>query len=275
MHIPSHIQHLRKRKKTYHKESSRVKTLDKVISVISFIFPLTALPQIYNIWILKIVEGVSFLTTKLNNLNHYIAFGVSDDIKPMGVYSNMMEKKGIELSKSDFLTQALIADLGSLHTWSSFASIKNFINDASASTEVPTLKFGSLEITAPLISHYLTNNGAFYNLTFVINPHDESNLELILGRDADFIAGQVNSSRGGLKLNNVHFGRAKISPFVFLTSYGGQKKGFSYGAELAVPILENVDFKLLFENNEADILENKIKGKSEGWSTTFGMTYKF
>jgi len=38
------------------------KITDQLVSIISIIFPLTALPQIYNIWIVKEVEGVSLLT---------------------------------------------------------------------------------------------------------------------------------------------------------------------------------------------------------------------
>ncbi|MCH8519470.1 MAG: hypothetical protein LAT82_01820 [Nanoarchaeota archaeon] len=36
--------------------------LEKIVSIISFIFPLSALPQIYNIWILNEVAGVSITT---------------------------------------------------------------------------------------------------------------------------------------------------------------------------------------------------------------------
>jgi len=36
--------------------------IDKTVSVVSTVFPFTALPQIYNIWILKDAQGVSLLT---------------------------------------------------------------------------------------------------------------------------------------------------------------------------------------------------------------------
>ena len=36
--------------------------LEKIVRIISFIFPLSTLPQIYNIWILREIEGVSILT---------------------------------------------------------------------------------------------------------------------------------------------------------------------------------------------------------------------
>ena len=59
MYSAAHHQHKRKRKKS---NDAKIKLLDKLVTVISFVFPLSALPQIYNIWVLKNVQGVSLLT---------------------------------------------------------------------------------------------------------------------------------------------------------------------------------------------------------------------
>jgi len=66
MSIASHHQHMRKRKidseHPFPTKDSKIRMLDNLVAILSFVLPLSALPQIYNIWVLKNVQGVSFLT---------------------------------------------------------------------------------------------------------------------------------------------------------------------------------------------------------------------
>lgn len=60
MHIlPIHKEKEKGKEKEIEKNNE---LLEKIVKIISFVFPLSALPQIYNIWILREVEGVSIIT---------------------------------------------------------------------------------------------------------------------------------------------------------------------------------------------------------------------
>ena len=58
-------QHRRKRAlrklNPYPHPNPKIRLLDNVVNVVSFVFPLAVLPQIYEIWVNKNVEGVSLL----------------------------------------------------------------------------------------------------------------------------------------------------------------------------------------------------------------------
>ena len=65
MYNPAHHQHIRKRKcktRPYPNVNKKIRILENLVTIISFVFPLTAIPQIYEIWVLKNAQGVSFLT---------------------------------------------------------------------------------------------------------------------------------------------------------------------------------------------------------------------
>ncbi|MBT3408310.1 hypothetical protein HOK68_01020 [Candidatus Woesearchaeota archaeon] len=69
MSLASHHQHLRKRKKDkvhpYPHKDPKYQLLDRTIAFVSFVSPFSALPQIYNIWFMKDVQGVSLITWSL------------------------------------------------------------------------------------------------------------------------------------------------------------------------------------------------------------------
>jgi hypothetical protein len=62
-------QHKRKRyhrkPKEYPHPDPKIRLLDNIVTLVAIIFPFTALPQLYNIWVLGIVAGVSVITWTL------------------------------------------------------------------------------------------------------------------------------------------------------------------------------------------------------------------
>lgn len=222
-------------------------------------------------------KAMSFLVTKLANLDNYFSFRFEEYKKAGKVYVDTLKLKGINLSDNDFFTQSILADLFSLHTWYSIIAVKNYISNDNKIYQVPMLKLGRVELTPPLINHYLTNRGGFYNLTSIINPNSKHSLELSLGTSADFIgAGEVDVFRTGLKYNNLLSNKLKLSPFLALTSNKKTRSNnFSYGIEAKLKLLKNTSLLFKTEYNKNDILENEIKGKNNGWSTSFGISIKF
>jgi uncharacterized protein with PQ loop repeat len=59
-------QHKRKRVhqrlEKYPHPNPRIRFLDNIVSVVAVIIPFMVIPQIYNIWVLRIVDGVSLIT---------------------------------------------------------------------------------------------------------------------------------------------------------------------------------------------------------------------
>ncbi len=67
--MPHHVQihkHRRKRVqkklKPYPHSDKRIKNIDKVVDIISVVFPFTVIPQIYEIWVKKNTAGISLIT---------------------------------------------------------------------------------------------------------------------------------------------------------------------------------------------------------------------
>ena len=85
-----HHQHLRKRKSgkaahPYPHPDPRIRFLDNVALAVAIIMPLTTIPQLYNIWILRLTEGVSALTWGLWAILcvPMLIYGIVHRVKPL------------------------------------------------------------------------------------------------------------------------------------------------------------------------------------------------
>ncbi len=86
--------HIHKRKRRTHKnlepypsKNPHIRILDEIIQFVSVAAPLTIVPQIYNIWIEKNVDGVSLLTWTL-----FLIFAI-----PLFTYSLVHKDKKLML----------------------------------------------------------------------------------------------------------------------------------------------------------------------------------
>jgi len=83
--------HLHKRKRIhenlepYPHSNPKIRFLDNLIMVVAIIFPFTALPQIYNIWINNNVDGVSLTSWSLFFILSipFLIYGIVHKEKPL------------------------------------------------------------------------------------------------------------------------------------------------------------------------------------------------
>jgi len=216
------------------------------------------------------------------SLEEFVQHNFNDEKKNLwrddDLYTNYLYNKGINLSKKDYFKQALTADLLSVHTWDSMKGIWNYLLKGKRSTKTTLFEVGKTKITPPLINHYLTSNGSFYDATSVINPRGKNSVKLSLGIDADFIGeGEVNHLRFGGEYQNIDVGKVKISPFIYVNTARSNLdyKGFSAGAKASLPVSKNVHLRSKVEYNQNDILENAVKGEENGFNFVAGIEKSF
>jgi len=226
-------------------------------------------------------NGITFLVTKFLDSYYNLSNRHKADEGDVKQYIALLNQKDINLSRKEYLAQTLIADLLSFYTYDSLSSIGNYLLTGERTTDVTPLNIGSTELTPPLINHYLTTNGSFYNITTVINPQGEHPLELSLGTDIDFIGdGNVDRLRFGGQYHQINLGKGKhapkISPFVYCNfNKSFDPKGISLGTELAIPLTKSSYISIKADYDKNDILENRIKGKDNGFNITGNFTIDF
>tara|TARA_Y100000031_G_C8166469_1_gene359601 strand:+ start:729 stop:1028 length:300 start_codon:yes stop_codon:yes gene_type:complete len=89
---------------TQNKDHPQNKLLNYVVGIISFIFPLTALPQLYNIWILQDTQGVSFWTWFL-----FLILGM-----PLFIYAIVNKERKLSIMFGLWVIMYLLAVIGLL-----------------------------------------------------------------------------------------------------------------------------------------------------------------
>jgi len=186
--------------------------------------------------------------------------------------------KGIELTKKELLLQAMIADFLSTKTYDSIMAVYNYLIKGERTTKPTTIHLGRTEITPPLISHYLTKDGSFYDTNMFISIVGKYLLEANLGTDVDFIGhGKTRHFRTGGKLHMRDTG-INLRSYLYLNSSRGKNfayKGVSAGIEISVgqPGMWEVLVEIGF--NENDLIENDIKGKENGIDFSAGLNLRY
>ncbi len=231
-------------------------------------------------------NSVSFLMTKLWDIGYNVRSGEETNRDDVKEYIRLLNKKGIDLSKNDHLAQALLADALSLQTWRSILDVYNYLVKGKRTTEPFTFNLFGKEFTPPLINHYLTPEGSFYNISSVVSPNGKNPIEIAVGTDVDFIGdGKVDSFRIGGQYNNLKLFESKyfpsLSPYAYLnTNKSLDYEGFSAGVKASLPIKQAVvPVKLALWGkagyDKDDVLENTVKGKDKGFNAVLGLTAKF
>jgi len=231
-------------------------------------------------------EGISFLVNKLEK-SKYIVSGVDKNLSDQGClddideYLKLLNKKGINLSKSKLKMQSILADILSIYSLDSIRAAGLYVIKGERSVEPFTLSLFGKDFTPPLISHYLLPGGGFYNMIIFVNPKGKNPLELNLGTDVDFIGdGQVDSLRLGGKYHGLRLSEGKhavtLGPFAYLNlNKSFDYKGFSIGTGAHLKLTDNVWLNAKVEYNKDDIIENIVKGEGKGLNTSFGITVRY
>jgi len=182
--------------------------------------------------------------------------------------------KGIELTKKELLLQTIIADFLSTKTYDSVMALYNYLVKRKRTTKPTTIHLGRTEITPPLISHYLTKDGSFYDTNMFISIAGEYLLKANLGTDVDFIGhGKTRHFRTGGKLHMRNTG-INFRPYVYLNSSRGKNfayKGVSAGIEISVGQPGMLEILAQIGFNENDLIQNDIKGKENGIDFSAGI----
>ena len=171
------------------------------------------------------------------------------------------------VSREELLYRSLAADALSLHTWWAIAHPIAYLCDVDIGQPV----LGDAEIHPPLVNHYLTSYGDFFNVSV---RAEKPKIEL-----------SVATSFGLSSFDSVRFGGAvsfpplgslvavTLEPFAYLTVNSGLT-GQSVGARVNVEH-QGFQFWMKPEYNHNDPLENLVKGKRDGFSVHGGIEVNF
>ncbi len=135
----------------------------------------------------------------------------------------------------------------------------------------------TVAITPPLVSHYLTPKGSFFDISSAVNPGTRSPVLVSIGADVDWIgAGDVDRLRFGAVVCELGTAWISVDPFLFVTTDRALAyKGISCGADLRVKLDPDICLRLRMEYSENDVVENVVKAEANGVSFVLGVEYWF
>jgi hypothetical protein len=189
------------------------------------------------------------------------------------VYTMLLRNKGIDLTKSKYLTQILAADCLSFHTWESIYSVCSYVADGKTNDAVK-IRINDSSITPPIINKYLTPNGSYFDASTIVEFGKMSPIEVSFGRDADFMgAGDVKWMRAGAKIYDLALNESiHISPYAYWNKDGrSNEEKISGGFDSSFNLSDEAIFKATLEYDQDDILENAIKRKPNGANFNCGL----
>lgn len=233
-------------------------------------------------------DGINYLMNKFGDVSYHLStndnelYNDNGTLDPVWYRMVTLKSRGINLSRESFLAQMLVADLLSIQTWESLAAIINYLVTGDRTFQPIVVNVGSVGIRPPLISYYLTPNGAFYNASFFISRNSQPFLEVQVGTDADFIGdGRVNCAlRIGAEYKDLvvydHWLVPALSPFVYLNFDDSMNyRGICLGANARFNVIDGVGLNVGLVYAEGDLIENVVKGQVDGFWTTFGLEIRY
>jgi len=259
----------------------------------------------FNKWLLTVRQNqiflhdaVSFLVEKLLDIEYILDVGF-DDLTPrrkidyitfleychlinlwndIDLYTIYLSNfKDIELKKTEYLGQTMLADFLSLYTWESTFLIIKYLFSGNRYSSPWKIEFNdNLKILPPIINLYATSNGSFFNSTSLIQVGKGHNIFLSFGLDADRVGGgEVDCFRLGMTYQDLNIARFSFAPFCNINTTRSLKyKGSSIGTCINFKINENILFRTKYEYNDNDIIENVVKNKDEGSLITLGFAMR-
>lgn len=230
-----------------------------------------------NLDTLSVHDSLSFLMNKVYDVAYILTSPPAEKGGDPENYILFLEDKDVNLSKKNYLIQAWLADLFSVQTADSLETIHHYLADGQLTKKPTRFYFGRIAVTPPLINHYLTNKGSFYNITSIIGATGRNSLEVSAATPINFIGdGKVDNYRAGIQINNLRVKGFKLSPsYHFDTNLSGHQTGYSAGLQISKALKDNIDLRLKLEHNQNDLLENIVKGEKDGWNFVAGIDVRF
>ena len=245
------------------------------------------------------VEGIPYLSAKLMDLRYIASSGlrdyrtswrgssnlfISSTLRDVGATSDVnfyqaaLYNAGFDFTKQDYLLQALIADLFSWHTWECALTLYEYLRKGYSQRKPYQFRIGDrTTLTPPLITHYLTSKGSFFDISSFLILKSNVPLEISLGTDVDFIGdGDVDRFRPGIRAYfSLAKGRLILSPSVFIDlSDSLQNEGYLLGVGANVKVNERLSIRGHIDYSKDDLIKNTVQGKQNGWDLVIGMAFK-
>jgi len=242
-------------------------------------------------------QSVNFILNRFFTLG-YVAFGNSlpvekvEDLYALSAVSDSagyragLKLKGHNISQDNLLLESIIPVVLSFDTFNSFKSIENYLGGDRRTTTPKSISLGSCDLLFPLVSHYFTPDGGFYNATLFLNPNDKSVslLEGQIGVDTKFVSGgDLNVLRFGGKVHGIKLAEKMpfiLSPFAYVNvskaplEYKGVLTGVDISVQLSkAPFSCSLNGQIEYSNN--DLIETIIKREKEQGSFSLGVSLWF
>jgi hypothetical protein len=230
-----------------------------------------------NLDTLSVHDSLSFFMNKIYDVGYILSGPRAAEGGDPENYIFLLNEQDINLSKKNYLAQAWLADLLSVQTADSLETIHHYLSDGILTKKPTRIYFGRIAVTPPLINHYLTNKGSFYNITSIVGATGRTSAELSFANPINFLGGgEVGNYRAGLQINNMRFAGFKISPsYHFDTNLSSHQTGHAAGLQINKSLRNNIDLRLKVEHNQNDLLENVVKGEKNGWNLVVGVDVRF
>ena len=213
------------------------------------------------------------------SMTAFRAYCLANDLwNDVDTYTLFLYNRNIDVTKRDYLKQVLAADLLSWHTWQSAAVIWNYVAHGRRTTSPAVLKLGeNTELSPPLVTHYLTPNGSFYDAAVFLNPRGRRPVLLSFGTHVDFIGdGEVDRLRLGVEFRNLRLGRLSVAPFAYANfSTPLAYQGSYLGTELRVHAARVFELRASMGWSDNDMVENIVKGHEDGFRLRAGIDIRF
>lgn len=184
--------------------------------------------------------------------------GIGNDYKDMVRFMNSVGQK---VSKEQMQKNNIVLNALSLDNWESLYSVWKFLKDGQREFKPLRLKMGeNLEIGAPYLSHFITPDGEYVELTeFIWAGKNKTPIEISLSSDLGFTQEKSNldNVRAMIKAYGLNTGlkNITISPYgsVNFARTNGKYSGFGCGLEAKVPLKNEWSLNGKIEYNKGDL----------------------
>lgn len=180
-------------------------------------------------------------------------------------YCDALSELGIKENPKKLKEKSRIASALTLQNYASVWNIFNYVLRGEANSRPLTFEIKGLEITPPVFSHYLTDEGSYFQGDVFTNPSGKVPIKFSVGVQED-------KFRAGAKVYDLKLtDKLSFNPYVYADNSGGH----SIGSDLEYRLTNNFNLTSRIEHNHRDILESSVKDKGNGINITAGLKWKF
>lgn len=180
-------------------------------------------------------------------------------------YCEALGEIGVRETPKGLKRKSQIASALTLQNYASIWNVFNYAVNGRTNAKPLVFEIKGIEMTPPVFSHFLTDEGSYFQGDIFLNPRGNHPVKISAGiQDEKFRAGaKVYDFKPTDKLG--------ISPYVFADTSGGH----SVGCDAEYRLTNNFDLTARIEHNQRDILESGVKDKGNGINAVFGFKAKF